>query len=296
MVAETKAKILITGARGMLGGALCEELSPEYEIIAFGHKDCDITQRNQLITRVSQVNPRVIIHTAALTDVDACEVNIDEAYNVNAKGTETVALACEKIGALLIYISTDYVFDGRKNEPYLETDLPNPVNIYGKSKLEGEKLIPSILKKYLIIRSSWLFGKGRENFVNNIIERAKKEKVLSVANDKFSSPTYTVDLARAIKVLLTTYNLRLTTDICGIYHITNSGHCSWYEYAKKILECAAIKDVKLVPISLSKFLNFKALRPKYSVLDNSRYRKATGKLLRPWPEAVTEYIKFLLNK
>jgi dTDP-4-dehydrorhamnose reductase len=285
---QKQMKILITGSTGMLGSALCDGLSEQYEVIPFRHKDCDITQKNQLITKVSEVRPQVIIHTAAFTDVDGCELNPQKAYDVNAKGTETVAITSHKVGALLIHISTDYVFDGKKREPYLETDTPNPINIYGKTKLEGERFVQSILRRYLIIRSSWLFGEGRKNFVNNIIERTKKERTLSIVNDKFGCPTYTSDLAKAIKTLL-----QLTQDkgdITGIYHITNSGSCSWYEYAQKILECAAIKDVRLLPITLNE-LNLKAPRPKYSILDNQHYYKVTGELLRPWEEAVREYIK-----
>lgn len=296
-------KILITGSTGMLGVALCDELSEQYEVIPFERKDCDITQKAQLIDKISYIRPEIIIHSAAFTDVDGCELEPDKAYDVNAKGAETVAIASQRVNALLIYISTDYVFDGKKNVPYLETDQPNPLSVYGKSKLEGEGFVQSISKKCLIIRSSWLFGRGRKNFVDHIIERAKKEKVLQIANDKFSSPTYALDLAGAIKVLLSTSSFacpvspalagsfgELSADSYGIYHITNSGCCSWYEYAQKILECAAVKEVKLLPISLSE-INLKAPRPKYSVLDNSRYNKLTQRALRPWPEALAEYVR-----
>lgn len=275
-------KILITGAKGMLGNALCKELSKQYEVIGFGHNDCDITQRDQVIAKVNQVQPEVIIHTAAFTGVDACEFKPDRAYDVNAKGTESIAIASQQVEALLIYISTDYVFDGEKKEPYLENDEPKPLSAYGKSKLEGEKFVQSILKRYLIIRSSWLFGRGRKNFVDTIIERAKEENILSIVSDKFGSPTYTVDLAKAIRGLL-------TADIYGIYHITNSGYCSWYEYAQKILEYAAIKDVKLIPITLGE-LNLKAPRPRYSILDNSRYYKITAESLRSWQDALKEHL------
>jgi dTDP-4-dehydrorhamnose reductase len=289
VVEEIKRKILITGSTGMLGIALYKELS-NHHTIGFSHQDCDITDRERTIDKIININPEIVIHTAAYTDVDGCELNSSLAHNVNAKGTETIAMACKEIEAILIYISTDYVFNGKKEEPYLESDPPDPISVYGKSKLEGEKFVQKILAKYLIIRTSWLFGGGKKSFVENVLQRAKQEKVMPIVNDKYSSPTYTYDLSKAIRILLSTINYQLSTNLYGIYHITNSGSCSWFEYAQRILEYAGIEGVELKPIGLEQ-LSKLAKRPKMSVLDNRRYNQLTSQPLRHWEEALKEYLR-----
>ena len=293
-------KILITGSSGMLGRALCQELSSDkYEIVGLdivelkaqssklkGFIECNITDREKTIANIVSTKPNIVIHTAAYTDVDGCEQNPEKAHRVNALGTETVALACRKCGAFLYYISTDFVFDGEKESAYVEKDLPNPVNIYGKSKLDGERFVQSILKKIVIVRSSWLFGKGGRNFVDTLLNKAKSEKRIELVNDQFGSPTYTLDLAKAIKTLLIAYSLQLTADIC---HITNSGSCSWYELAKEILKVKGVKGVVLEPAT-SEEVNRPARRPKMSILENQRYQELAGEKLRHWQDALKEYL------
>ena len=287
-------KILITGSNGMLGRALCHGLSDKHEVIGLDivaiydlpftiHKfiECDITDRERAIAEIVSIRPDIVIHTAAYTDVDGCEQNPEQAHRINARGTETIALACQKCGAFLYYISTDFVFDGEKKTPYTEEDLPNPISVYGSSKLEGERYVQSILNRSVIVRSSWLFGKGGRNFVDMLIKKAQGEKRIEIVNDQFGSPTYAKDLAEAIKILL-------SANRYGIYHITNSGSCSWYQFAQAVKEMAGL-DVEIVPVSSEQY-HSPARRPKMSILDNRRYEELAGSELRPWKEALKEYI------
>ncbi len=310
-------RILITGACGMLGRDLVEALSKEHEVVGLDAKGsqltvhglrfivCDITDRKKINKAICDARPEIVIHAAAYTYVDGCEKNPDLAYKVNGTGTQNVALACKEYKAVMAYISTDFVFDGEKREPYLENDKPNPLSIYGKSKLEGERHISSLLDKYFIIRTSWLFGKHGKNFVNTILKLAKEKKELKVVNDQVGAPTYTKDLAHAISKLLhhTSHIPALAprsgagthhTDTFGIYHISNSGSCSWYEFTREILQVAGrrsqVVNIKIKPISSAKLVR-PARRPKFSVLDNGRYIKIVGEPLRPWQEALGEYLK-----
>ncbi len=294
---QSKMKVLITGCSGMLGRALAEQLVDRYAVTGMDVRrnqkwnfiEADITQRDETIEKIVNQKPDIVIHAAAYTDVDGCEENPEKAYSVNAQGTETIALACRKACALVCYIITDFVFDGEKKSAYVESDKPNPINIYGKSKLDGEQFIQSILKRFVIVRSSWLFGEGGKNFVDAILEKANNEEELKVVDDQIGSPTYTLDLARAIKTLLTAYNLQLKADICGIYHITNSGSCSRYEFAKEILRLKAMEKVTLNPAT-SEEVTQPAGRPKMSLLQNQRYQQDTGEKLRPWQEGLKEYL------
>ncbi len=308
----------------MLGRALCEELSAEYEVVGLdvfrlhapcsmlhAFIQCDITDREKTIAEVASVKPDIVIHTAAYTDVDGCEQNPEKARRVNARGTETIALACQNCGAPLCYISTDFVFDGEKKSAYVEADKPNPVNVYGKSKLDGETFVQSILKDFIIVRSSWLFGKGGKNFVDTFLDKAKAEKRLKVVNDQFGCPTYAPDLARAIKALLSALSFELSADI---YHITNSGSCCWYEFAQAVKEIANLwygisksrttenrrklspkaifLDIDIAPVSTEQY-HSPARRPKLSILNNSKFEKLTGKQLPHWQNALKKYLTLL---
>jgi dTDP-4-dehydrorhamnose reductase len=284
-----KTKVLITGSKGMLGSALVNELSSVYDVKGIDMEDCDITNKSAIAKTVEDYAPGVVLHAAAYTDVDGCQLNPQKAFAINAKGTENVAQAAGGFKACLFYISTDYVFDGRKDKPYTETDMPTPINIYGQSKLEGEKIIQSLLSKYLILRTSWLFGPNGKNFVTAILQKAKQESILKIVNDQFGSPTYTLDLARAIRVLLSSIDFGSSTAAFGIYNITNSGSCSWYEFAKKIISLKKLKT-QILPIT-SLESRRPAKRPKMSILDNSKL-KSTFKLdLRPWSEALSHFLR-----
>jgi len=253
---------------------------------------CDITHRASTLRTIERVNPGLIIHAAAWTDVDGCESDSRRAKEININGTENVVLGAEKANAGLLYISTDFVFDGLKKIPYSEKDAPNPLNVYAMSKLEGEKRV-GILKNFVILRTSWLFGANGSNFVDAILKATKNRKELKVVDDQTGSPTYAADLALAIVKLLECFSRKTkggVTCIKEIYHISNSGQVSWFEYAKKILEIAGIKNIRLIRINANQ-LGRPAKRPAFSVLDNSKFEKATGFKMRPWQEALAEYLK-----
>ena len=276
-------KILITGSKGQLGSELVGLLSKDNEVYGFGHKELDITDKNKVINSVSKIAPDVIIHCAAFVDADGCESDIKTSFNVNTIGSGNIAVASKETKSAMVYISTDYVFDGKKTSPYLESDIPNPLSVYGISKYTGEQIVKHYLERFFIVRTSWLFKREGKNFVNTIIRLAKDKKYLKVVNDQVGSPTYTPDLAKAISALI-------LKNYYGTYHITNSGKCSWYEFAKKILEYAKINDVKVIPISTEE-LNRPAPRPKYSVLKNSNLEKRKIYKMRNWELALKDFFK-----
>ena len=279
----------------MLGIDLCKELaqdcgiygidiahSPQSTVHSF--EKGDITDKDNIAGIVNRIRPDVVIHAAAMTNVDECELDRDKAYKINFLGVKNVALACKASDAVLIYISTDFVFDGKSKTPYKETDACGPLSVYGDSKLKGEEAVREELQKYFILRTSWLYGEYGKNFVDTIIAKAKTEKVLKVVNDQVGSPTYTKDLSRAIHALLG----KIEVQDSGVYHVSNSGSTSWYEYAKEILRLAAIKtEVKAIS---SQDLNRPARRPAMSVMDSSKFSEFTGYKFRDWKEALKEYI------
>ncbi|MDI6892254.1 MAG: dTDP-4-dehydrorhamnose reductase [Actinomycetota bacterium] len=273
-------KILITGSEGQLGRDLVRVLSDEHELFPFD-LDMDVTVLDGTMKTVTTISPDVVIHAAAYTDVDGCELNPDLAYKVNALGTQNVALTCQRCGAAMLYVSTDFVFDGKKGEPYLEFDEPNPISVYGRSKLAGERYVTSLLDRYYITRTAWLFGKHGRNFVKTILKLAEEREELTVVDDQMGSPTYSLDLAKTIAELV-------KTGWYGLYHTTNSGSCSWFEFAKKILECAGKRGVKVSPIT-SEELNRPAPRPTYSVLKNYCLELRGIQPLRHYEEALRDY-------
>lgn len=294
-------KILITGSSGMLGVDLCQELAESYELygldivhspqsIVHGFKKGDISDKNNISDIVEEIKPEFVIHTAAMTDVDGCELAKEKAYKINAEGAGNVAASCNKAGAVLIHISTDFVFDGKKNSPYKETDGTNPLSVYGDSKLKGEEAVKKELSNFFILRTSWLYGKHGKNFVDTIIAKAKTEKALKVVDDQVGSPTYTKDLAKAICRLLdiVVHSPQSTVHGYGIYHVSNLGSTSWYGYAKEILRLAGSRT-EVIPIS-SEELNRPAKRPAMSILDNSKFCGFTGYKLRNWKDALKEYL------
>jgi len=301
-------RILITGSSGMLGVDLCKELCVDYELIGvdiakaistYSYRKCDITNKQEIFQVVKKARPNVVVHAAAMTDVDGCELNPEKARRINSEGAKNAALACKAADAALIYISTDFVFDGKKKSPYKETDKTNPISVYGDSKLKGEEAIKKAVKKHFILRTSWLYGKHGKNFVDTILAKAKGEKVLKVVDDQVGSPTYTKDLAKAIRALLDRVTKSPSHQVTcsrprfsapyGIYHVSNSGKVSWFDYAKEILRLAKM-PAKIVPIS-SEELDRPASRPAMSVLDNSKFIKFTGYRMRSWQEALKEYVR-----
>jgi dTDP-4-dehydrorhamnose reductase len=262
----TRQKILLFGAGGMLGHAL-REVFPS--AIVPGHSDVDITDPVAVREIIHRHHPAVVINAAAYADVDGCEDNRDRAFAVNGRAPGIIAAACAESGAMLVHFSTDYVFNGTNRE-YREDDCPDPINIYGQSKLMGETAIRDNTQDYRIIRTSWLYGSHGKNFVDTVRSLSKQMQVVRVVDDQRGKPTYTTDLARKIPELLSCSP--------GIYHITNDGTCSWYEFA-----CAFIPNA--VPCSTAEFPR-KAKRPAYSVLTNTKTAP-----LRHWKDAVTEYTR-----
>ena len=276
-------KILITGAYGMLGSDLREVLK-DNELIITGSKDLDITKENNVLQFIEDKKPEIVINAAAYTNVDNCETDYDNAYLVNAIGPKNLAVACNKLNIPLIHVSTDYVFDGSKTTPLSEEDKLGPKTAYGKTKLEGEKFVQENTKKYFILRTAWLFGINGKNFVKTMINLSKKNNLLKVVNDQKGCPTYCYDLAMAIKQLL-------NSDKYGIYHLTNKGELSWYDFAKKIFELSNI-TINVKPVSTEEFPR-PAPRPHYSVLSNQKWINAGFTPMRNYEDALKDYLSLL---
>jgi len=277
-------KVLIIGSEGMLGHDLVDILSKENEISTTTIDTLDITDIEKTIETVKNINPDVVVHAAAYTDVNGSEAKEDLAYKVNGIGTRNVAVACKENDSALVYICTDYVFDGEKGISYKEYDQTNPLSVYGKTKLQGETYIRDILSKFYIVRTSWLYGYHGPNFITTMLKLAETMDTISVVNDQIGSPTYTVDLANSIAKLI-------KKPVYGIYHITNSGECSWYDYACQIFEMAGIEmDVK--PVSTEEYPQT-APRPKYSVLENYNWKMEGFPTNRDYRDALRDYMKLL---
>ncbi|WP_405291604.1 dTDP-4-dehydrorhamnose reductase [Methanobrevibacter sp.] len=277
-------KILITGSNGMLGHDLENVLKDKHELILTTSKTLDITDKDKTMEIIKENNPDIVINSAAYTDVDGCETNQDLAYAVNGYGVENLALACRQIDCPLVHVSTDYVFDGTARDPIPEDGEIGPISIYGKSKLMGEQAIQEILDKYFIVRTAWLYGINGKNFPKTMLELAENHPEITVVYDEVGTPTYTPDLAYGISELI-------ETDFYGIYHLTNSGSCSWCEFARYIFEIAD-RDVNVVPVTASEFSR-PAPRPSYSVLMNKKWIENGFEPLRDYKEAISEYIELI---
>ena len=272
-------RVALTGSDGMLGFAIKSTFT-DIELIGLSRRDIDITNLDKTVSKIKEIKPDYLLHAAAYTDVDGSELNPEKAYLVNGIGTRNVTMACEAIGCPIMYISTDYVFDGTKKEPYDEWDLPNPVNKYGLSKLLGERFVMSFTNRFYIVRTSWLYGKNGKNFVDSITRLLSEKEELNVVNDQIGSPTYTNDLAVKLKELIGRGY--------GVYHITNASRCSWYEFAVEIAKLKNSKT-KIQPIT-SDNLNRPAKRPAFSVLANTMLRLEGIKELRHWRDALEDYL------
>lgn len=283
--------VLITGSNGQLGHDMVQLLiSNGHDVIGTTRKEMDITDSEQCTEIIERFQPECIIHCAAYTMVDEAENSEDIVYQVNTIGTRNLAVAAEKINAKFVYISTDYVFDGESKTPYREYDNTNPINIYGKSKRAGEILVQSLNSKFFIIRTSWLYGNFGRNFVKSIIRLIQEKKEVKVVNDQIGSPTYTKDLVNFVSVLI-------ESEKYGIYHASNTGRCTWFEFAKAIqeeaeelLEIRAIAN--LVPCTSEEYLQ-RALRPRNSVLEHVAIRTNGFQDFRTWREGLRSYLKHL---
>jgi len=295
-------RVLLIGKSGMLGSCFLKLMAAveDFEMYALDRDDLDICDYDALREFFKRTSPDFVINCAAYTAVDSCEDNRDLAFQVNAKAPGEIARVCKEENAILVHFSTDYVFDGSKDEGFDEDDLPNPINCYGESKLEGERAIMDATDKYYIVRTSWLFGEGGKNFVDTMIELAKDENEIKVVDDQIGSPTYTLDLVKAVietflaphvqdlphqhaQLLVERSNNHKKAEF-GVYHITNSGRTSWYDFAARIFEIMEI-DVELVGVTSAEF-GSKADRPKVSLLNSTKVEP-----LRTWSEAVESYLR-----
>jgi dTDP-4-dehydrorhamnose reductase len=267
----------------MLGRALAELFEERFPgAVSATRAEVDITDRFRLEAELERLRPDVIINCAAFTDVDGCETDPDSARRVNAEGAENAARAAAEVGGRLVHISTDFVFDGARGTPYGEADRPAPLSIYGRTKLEGETRIAAVLDDHLIVRSSWLYGAGRSNFVDQIRRRVLAGERLRVVRDQSGSPTWVVDLARAILELLATPHR-------GIVHFANAGACSRHELAVEIARIVCPAPPSIEPISTDEAGRL-AARPANSVLDTTLYTRLTGERPRAWREALRQYL------
>ena len=276
-------KVWVVGSNGQIGTAINEVIEPlEIEVLNKDQDELDITNTDDVISFGEINRPDIIINCAAITDVYKCERNRDQAFRVNALGPRNLCIVARKIGAKVVQISTDDVFDGKSDTPYNEFDVAKPKTVYGCSKKAGEDYVKEFTHKHFIIRSNWIYGQNGTNFVNEFIAKSKKEDFLNVANDQFGSPTSAKDLARAILYLMETSEY-------GTYHITCKGVCSRYEFAKEISK-QINSHVMITPVSTKEMAD-EVVRPSYVVLDNFILRLVNGYQMPTWQESLQEYIK-----
>jgi len=276
-------KILILGHRGMLGSDLMLRMMAAHDVTGKDVGDFDITVEDDCGRVIAECSPDVVINAAAYTNVDGCETDRDRCFAVNAIGVKNIALACRGKGIRIVHFSTDYIFDGRKETPYVEEDEPAPLNVYGASKLEGERFLQAFSDRWLLIRTAWLYGRNGKNFVKTILEKAAAVKTLDVVDDQIGAPTYSWDLSAAVQLLIEGGHE-------GLFHLTNRGRCSWHEFACKILQYAGKNDVTVRPIP-SADLARPAVRPAWSVLSSRKFWEATGKTMRFWQIALQDYLE-----
>jgi len=287
-------KILVTGAAGMLGSSLCPTLVRKGHMVfatdlipseAEGIEKLDVRDFKQVEKQIGTIKPDIVMHLAAETDVDRCEVEPDHAYMSNTIGTQHVALLCQKVGLPMVYISTIGVFWGDNPEPYTEFDQPNPINIYGRSKLEGEKIVKNLLNRYYIVRAGWMVGGGPKRdkkFIGKIIKQLDEKKVLKAVNDKIGSPTYTIDFSKCLSDLI-------ETGYYGLYHCTNKGYGSRFDVAKRIVEYMGRTDVTVEPVS-SAYFPLPAARARSEMSRNYKLELLGLDSTRHWENALKEYV------
>ena len=278
-------KILVTGAAGQLGREIAKQ-GQEHELILTDIDNLDITDGKATMFFFRDVKPDAVIHCAAYTNVDGAEADADGAFKVNVIGSQNIAAGCLETGARLVYVSTDYVFDGAGSTQYREFDAVNPQTVYGRTKWQGEEIVRQILGRHYIIRTAWLYGEGN-NFVRTMLRLAETQSSLRVVADQIGTPTSTVDLAWSVFRML-------ASDAYGTYHATCQGQCSWYEFAREIFLRTG-KAVEVVPVTTAEFIR-PAKRPAYSVLDNYMLRMSVGDPTRHWQEALHEYLNALVKE
>ncbi len=311
---NNRTKILIVGAGGRLGTALLHEYRDKLDVIGLDHTQLDLTDFDRVRERLSPLDFNILINCAAFTNVDLCEKEIDQAFRINAEAPKLLAQICRDKKAKLIHFSTDYVFDGEKREPYVENDVAKPISVYGESKREGEKSVLQTsssfesaastmtslpaegaagqrpVRRHLVVRVSWVFGPDRPSFIDAVIKRASENDHVDAIVDKFSTPTYTRDIA---KMLPQFFDVDIEG---GILHFANAGECSWQEYAQHALDSGRslgipLKAKTVGALKLADMKNWIARRPVYSVLSTEKFFSLTGTTPRNWRDAVAEYVR-----
>ncbi len=275
-------RILLTGGRGLLGTPLSERLASAHDVLQLDIEEMDVTDSAAVVAVLTDARPDRVLHLAAWTDVDGCEGDPARAHEINAVGARNVAEACAGIGAGLLYVSTDYVFDGSKDGPYDVDDATGPISAYGRSKLAGEEFVRALAPTWWIVRCQSIYGLQRTSFVDAILARAAGGEPLRVVTDQRVSPSYAPDLAEALEAVV----LRGTP---GVYHASNDGSCTWYECAEAALEIAGLDDVSMASITAAE-LGRPAPRPANSVFSLDRLEREAGCRLRPWRDALAEYL------
>lgn len=300
---NSSKRIVIVGAGGRLGAALVREYSKRHAVTGFNHAQLDLGAPEQLHEKLDSLGFDLLINCAAQTNVDRCEQEKAEAFRLNAEAPEILAQIATAKSARMIHISTDYVFDGEKSEPYREEDEARAISVYGESKLEGEKRVLRVSADHLVARVSWIFGPDRPSFIDWVIQQARTKEHVEAVADKFSTPSYTCDVAQMLEALWsqpsekTEASKQTSASLsAGLVHLTNAGECSWQEYGQWAVDCCAAEGVSLQtrvvhPIKLASMKNFIAQRPPYTVLATTKYEKLTGQKPRPWQEAVREYVR-----
>ncbi len=275
-------RVLVTGAAGMLGTELVPLFRREFDVTAADVAEFDMRDAAATDAFVAEARPAVVINCAAYTDVDGAESDPEAAFDVNAGGAGNVAAAAERVGARVVQVSTDYVFDGRGDTPYAETDEPRPLGVYGRSKLAGERKVAEACSDALIVRTAGLYGHAGPNFIEKMLSLASSGRILRVVDDQVGAPTNVRDLAGAILELI-------AVEATGVVNATNAGSCSWFEFAREILDVAGHQDIPVEPVTSEEFPR-PAPRPGYSVLSLARLVSLTGKEPRSWQDALAEYL------
>jgi dTDP-4-dehydrorhamnose reductase len=285
-------RILIIGSGGRLGATLAREYSREFDVTAANHKQLDVTNLKQVSQLLAKVEFDLLVNCAALTNVDYCETHREEAFQINAEAPRLLARLAHDKSARIVHFSTDYVFDGTQSKPYTEENEARPISVYGESKLAGEHYVMEESNRSLVVRISWVFGPDRPSFIDQVIQRARQSTEVAAVADKFSTPTYTLDVAQW---------LRLAWEKTGYLHLANDGACSWREYAQHALDCCKAAGIPLQgeqvqPLKLRDMTNFIARRPVYSVLSTEKFAQLTGVKSRSWRDAVAEYVKDYISR
>jgi dTDP-4-dehydrorhamnose reductase len=303
-------KIVIIGSGGRLGAALTREYRDKFDVVGFNHAQLDLTNFDQVREKVTALDFDVLINCAAFTNVDLCETEREQAFQINAEAPRVLAEICREKKAKLIHFSTDYVFDGEKRESYTEDDAAKPISFYGESKREGEKLVLQTQDRHLVVRVSWVFGPDRPSFIDGVIKRARENEHVEAIADKFSTPTYTLDIAQMLLKVVAVVADRGQFEAkresrsvgvgdpgySGILHFANAGECTWQEYAQFSLDCCRslgipLKAKTVGALKLSDMKNWIARRPVYSVLSTTKYIAITGSTPRGWRDAVGDYVR-----